>query len=214
MLVAGVGTGAAAAAATLASALPAAAGGSVPITIGDQFTNATSVTSLTNTANNANVFRAVSQGSGDALVGQSATGNGVRGQSNSTSDAGVFGLNTSNTGFALGVWGATHAPTGRGVHGSAWGGTGVFGISAVNDPGPRPKVGVFGFSDDGATAQGVRGESPTGRGVVAAGSRAQLRLVPSSRASHPTTGALGDFFLDKNSRLWFCKGGTNWKQIA
>jgi hypothetical protein len=32
--------------------------------------------------------------------------------------------------------------------------------------------------------------------------------------SHPHSGSKGDFLVDKSARLWFCKGGTTWKQIA
>jgi hypothetical protein len=45
------------------------------------------------------------------------------------------------------------------------------------------------------------------------GKLAQVRLLPSGAASHPSSGALGDLFLDKVKRLWFCKGGTGCKQI-
>jgi hypothetical protein len=38
--------------------------------------------------------------------------------------------------------------------------------------------------------------------------------VPSSRSTHPSSGALGDLFLDKSGRLWFCKGGTTWVKLA
>src|SRR5689334_12691930 len=89
-LAAGIGTGAVAVAATVANALPAAAGSGAPITVGAHLTNATTVTSLTNQANDQDVFKAVSQGDGDGLVGRSATGYGVHGESHSTYAAGVF----------------------------------------------------------------------------------------------------------------------------
>ena len=81
-------------------------------------------------------------------------------------------------------------------------------------PAPANNTGVIGLSDGGTTSVGVRGESPTGRGGVFKGNLAQLRLFPSIAPSHPFRGALGDLFLDKNKRLWFCKGGTTWKQLA
>ena len=40
------------------------------------------------------------------------------------------------------------------------------------------------------------------------------RLSPSTAASHPDSGAAGDLFVDKTGRLWFCKGGATWKQLA
>jgi hypothetical protein len=54
-----------------------------------------------------------------------------------------------------------------------------------------------------------------GPGLVASSATgAQLRLTPSAAANHPASGVLGDLFLDKGKRLWFCKGGKEWKQIA
>jgi hypothetical protein len=32
--------------------------------------------------------------------------------------------------------------------------------------------------------------------------------------SHPGSGAKGDLFVDTSGRLWFCKGGMSWKQLA
>jgi hypothetical protein len=43
---------------------------------------------------------------------------------------------------------------------------------------------------------------------------AQLRLQPSTLATHPASGAAGDLVVDVNKRLWFCKGGTVWVQLA
>jgi hypothetical protein len=54
----------------------------------------------------------------------------------------------------------------------------------------------------------------TGRGAQLSGGAAQLQLMPSTASTHPSGGKLGDLFLDKSGRLWFCKGGTTWKQIA
>jgi hypothetical protein len=107
-------------------------------------------------------------------------------------------------------------------------GTGVFGSSAGGN-------GVEGYADSG---QGVLGQSGFGRGGVfiidpnrpyqsspkddarsdTVGNRgygvAQVRMVPSRRASHPTKGLSGDFFVDAKNRLWFCSGGTTWTRLA
>ena len=40
------------------------------------------------------------------------------------------------------------------------------------------------------------------------------KLVPSAATVHPASGQMGDLFVDKTGRLWFCKGGTLWKQLA
>ena len=61
---------------------------------------------------------------------------------------------------------------------------------------------------------GVLGQSGSGRGGRFSGGKAQIRLDPSSAATHPDTGAAGDLFVDSAKRLWFCKGSTTWVQIA
>ena len=72
-------------------------------------------------------------------------------------------------------------------------------------------TGVAGFSVKGA---GVVGVSTKGPGGVFYGKTAQLQLAPSSATNHPLRGARGELFVDKSGRLWFCKGGTSWKQLA
>lgn len=52
-----------------------------------------------------------------------------------------------------------------------------------------------------------------GRAASFYGKTAQLQLQPYNSA-HPKSGARGDLFVDKDGKLWFCKGGTSWKQIA
>jgi hypothetical protein len=61
---------------------------------------------------------------------------------------------------------------------------------------------------------GIEGSSSAGVGGKFSGPVAQLYLVPSTAASHPTSSARGAIFVDKYGRLWFCKGGTSWKQLA
>ena len=96
---------------------------------------------------------------------------------------------------------------------SSGGGIGIRGHSAS-------EIGVFGDSDTGIGVEGfsgsvgVRGESPAGRGGVFKGPKAPVRLLPSANATHPASGFTGDLFVDKHHRLWFCKGGSNWKQLA
>ena len=38
------------------------------------------------------------------------------------------------------------------------------------------------------------------------------RLLPGG--DRPSSGLIGDLFVDSDNRLWFCKGGTSWKQLA
>jgi hypothetical protein len=64
------------------------------------------------------------------------------------------------------------------------------------------------------TGIGVDGSSTKGVGGRFSGKTAQLQLVPSSSSSHPSKGSPGQFFVDHSHRLWFCRGGTSWKQLA
>jgi hypothetical protein len=66
----------------------------------------------------------------------------------------------------------------------------------------------------GLANTGVYGIGVHGRGGVFQGDRAQVRLVPSNALSHPASGAIGDLFVDKKKRLWFCQGGTTWVRIV
>jgi hypothetical protein len=67
-------------------------------------------------------------------------------------------------------------------------------------------------SDSGTALLGLAGSK--GRGARLRGGAAQLYLEPGTAASHPSSGQLGDLYLDRAGRLWFCKGGTSWKQLA
>lgn len=102
---------------------------------------------------------------------------------------------------------------GIGVHGfsstfvGAWGGS---------DSG----TGVVGDSDSGT---GVRGQSLGGYGLSGQGPRgggefsgleAQVRLVPSGLSRHPESGRAGELFVDRQNRLWFCRGGKRWFRLA
>jgi hypothetical protein len=147
----------------------------------------------------------------DDAFSATATGDGIGVAGFSGSRYGVFG----NSGSDAGVKGASGAADKGAVTGqSSGGGTGVFGISGLGTPVALAKTGVYGLASQDGASVGVRGASTTGRGGVFKGKAAQLRLMPSTAATHPASGQLGDLFLDSNKRLWFCKGGTSWKQIA
>ena len=123
------------------------------------------------------------------LLGSSDTGVGAQGQS--TSSFGVVGTSTATNRAA--VLGRSDANS-----------TGVIGASQADGnstPASLAKTGVYGYA-------------PTGRGVVAVGGKAQLRLVPSAAGSHPGSGSAGDLFVDSAGRLSFCKGGNNWVLLA
>jgi hypothetical protein len=152
--------------------------------------------------------------SGDAVAGGSTSGMGVRGFS--TSGNGVHGYSQSSAGVmglsprGNAVLGRTEGPVGVGVRGYAGDdvppggtfGTGVLGSSGLHTyPAGRANTGVMGIG-------------AKGRGGVFIGDRAQVQLVASGATSHPASGARGDLFVDKSGRLWFCKGGTTWRQLA
>lgn len=145
---------------------------------------------------------------GEGTVGSSNAGIGVAGFSNMAN--GVEGRAAN----AVGV--AGYSNFGPGLYGETKSSTAVVGYSSTGNglPANPPTTGVYGFADKDAGAVGVRGRSPTGRGGVFNGTLAQIRLGPSGASSHPASGQAGDFFVDKSHRLWFCKGGTSWKQVA
>jgi hypothetical protein len=116
------------------------------------------------------------------------------------------------SGGGTGVWG--RSASGPGVRGQSASNVGVSGesdLAAGVFGASTAAIGVHGYSSTGI---GVRGESDDGRGGEFRGQRAQLRLRPSSQATHPKIGAKGDLSVDKNGRLWFCRGGTNWVRVA
>jgi hypothetical protein len=153
-------------------------------------------------------------GDGHAIFASSENGWGVK--ASSTNADGVLGL-TSGAARA-GVRGVGQGGTGVIGYASYAGGptsTGVVGYSGLSDvPASILDTGVLGVADRTAAAVGVRGSSPVGRGALFAGKAAQVKLKPSSAVTHPTSGQRGDLFVDASGRLWFCKGGTTWKQLA
>jgi len=72
---------------------------------------------------------------------------------------------------------------------------------------------LYGVTSGAGASMGLNAGSK-GRGAVIVSNVAHMRLVPSAKTTHPTSGATGDLFVDKSRRLWFCKGGTTWKQLA
>lgn len=96
---------------------------------------------------------------------------------------------------------------------------GVYGAALADGPGVRGR-GMIGVEGIGATGISATGESGPGisasgqRGGMFAGNVAQLQLQPSDRATHPLHGEPGDLFVDASHRLWFCKGGSRWSQVA
>lgn len=159
--------------------------------------------------------------SGIGIYGSSSTNNGVRGLS--TDGDGVYAFSTNGGG----VFGQSNHGIGvRGLSASVQGvrGEGAIGVEGVSDNkyawgvgghnnNATKGIGVWGEAN-AAGGIGVAGHSANGRGGRFSGKKAQLRLSPSSRATHPGTGAKGDVFVDASARLWFCRGGSTWVRLA
>jgi hypothetical protein len=145
--------------------------------------------------------------SGFGVKAESTGGLGLHAQSFAHSAASIYGLK-QNAGNA--VWGVIQDT------GSGWAAT----VGSHNGSGP----GVLGENTGsghgtwgralGSGGAGIFGESTNGRGGIFQGKKAQIRLNPSTAQTHPTGGSTGDMFVDANKRLWFCKGGTTWVQLA
>lgn len=156
-----------------------------------------------NTGGNNALYANATKG-GIGVYASSDTADGIQGHTGGSGNSGVAGFNTS---------------AGNGVHGQSVGGHGVSGISNGNAAGVSGSgtTGVYGSgtSLNGGPSFGVSGvaTNPNGRGVYAQGSAAAVQLVPSG-AAHPVSGQIGDLFVDSLGNLWFCKGGTTWKQLA
>jgi hypothetical protein len=143
-------------------------------------------------------------GSQPGVLGRSTDTPGVFGLSDSS--AGVYGQSLSGTAVQglsqfTGMYGVSVSPSGGG------GFAGVVGDSDTN-------AGVAGFSSAASRAAGEFTHLLGGRGGLFSGNQAQIRLKPGSRGSHPHTGEAGDVYVDSRHRLWFCKGGTRWTQLA
>jgi len=164
---------------------------------------------------------------GDGVVGvnnSSGGGTGVHGiVGKGVNAVGVLGENSGGIavegkGGTIGVLGSGATgvqgfggASGTGVAGS--GRTGVHGVGGTTGTGVAGSgsTGVHG-AGSGSNSVGVSGSAT--RGGVFAGNAAQVRLAPGSKPTHPASGLRGDLYADSKGRLWFCKGGTSWHQLA
>jgi hypothetical protein len=87
-------------------------------------------------------------------------------------------------------------------------GNAVFGLVANAES----RAGAVRASTNGS-GPGLAASSAKGVGGSFAGKTAQVQLVPSADW-HPTSGGAGQLFVDRAKRLWFCRGGRDWHQIA
>jgi hypothetical protein len=145
--------------------------------------------------------------SGDALVATSTDGHAISATMTST----------TTTEDAVVV---SYAGTSRAMYAESTSTTNINGtITGVND---GHGIGVWGEqrnnTGSGFGVVGVGGS--LGRGARLSGGAAALQMLPSTASTHPTTGKVGDFFVDSTARLWFCQKassgttGATWKQIA
>jgi hypothetical protein len=172
---------------------------------------------------------------GSQSIGFDATDNNAgftEGVSATGSIAGVVGLvgDVGTGSLAAGVLGLGHSgrlpggiPYKAGTGVLALGAKGAVGVDAYGSGG----IGVHGttrsdsnpgiLGQNNAAGPGLHGVSKLGRGGVFEGKLAAVHLTPSSTASHPRGGQVGDLMVDASHRLWFCKRGGNpaqWKQLA
>lgn len=154
--------------------------------------------------------------SGVALSGTATTGDALR--ATATAGHAINASTTSTTttedavtieyaGKSRALWAESTSPTN--INGT------ITGVNAGNG------IGVWGEQRGTGAGFGLVGVGgKAGRGAQLTGGAAQLRMVPGSAATHPTTGKAGDFFVDSANRLWFCQkpssGSTaaTWKQLA
>ncbi|PRY14116.1 hypothetical protein CLV37_107235 [Kineococcus rhizosphaerae] len=113
---------------------------------------------------------------------------------------------------------STATGTGRAVYGLA---TGVSSTAGAVTGEHRGKgAGVWGHQAAPAASAAeaaVVGYSVNGRGARFRGALAQVQLTPATAAAPPATGVAGDFFVDKTSRVWFCRSTSttkaDWQQV-
>jgi hypothetical protein len=89
-------------------------------------------------------------------------------------------------------------------------GTGIAVVASITDASSkatsiRATSAGFGAALEGSSAHGY--------GARLSGAL-QLRLIPGSASTHPHSGSPGVLFVDHSARLWYCKGGTSWHQLA
>jgi hypothetical protein len=124
----------------------------------------------------------------------------------------VLGFQNSPVSLYAALAGVTQG-AGPGLHGRGEGtGNGVWGeVRGLT----KTQSAVLGTTT--GTGAAIEGNSSAGRGGVFRGKKAQVRFVPSSATTKPTTGQRGDLFVDSSGRLWYCKTGgsvTGWRQFA
>ncbi|HTL85925.1 MAG TPA: hypothetical protein VL856_12125 [Acidimicrobiia bacterium] len=143
-----------------------------------------------------------------AIIGEAVNG-GVVGFTDG-SGAGVSGFGDAGTGPGVGAAIFTSSATNNALESVHFGkGRAVYAQILNSDSSANSVAGTT-----TGTGAGISGTSSKGVGGKFSGKTAQVLLSPSTASSHPTTGSAGALFVDKSHRLWYCKGGTSWKQLA
>lgn len=82
----------------------------------------------------------------------------------------------------------------------------------VRNAGTGP--GVYAANSNVASgAAAIQGTSAGGYGGIFTGKKAAVNLAAGG-AAHPASGGKGDLYVTSGGALWFCHGGTSWKQLA
>ena len=153
---------------------------------------------------------------GVALSGSATTGAGVHAEA--TEGHAIEAVTTSSTTTSDAVT-IAYAGKSRALYAESSATTNINGtITGVN---AGNGIGVWGEQRGTGAGLGLVGVAgKAGRGAQLTGGAAQLRMVPATAATHPTTGKAGDFFVDASNRLWFCQKASSrsttatWKQLA
>jgi hypothetical protein len=197
-----------AAAATIATARNAFAGGDDgrPIVIGDSYPDVRTGTSLRsaslgNSASLMSLSVAARMDSYPTVLEMDAGfGTAINANSHTLKAMNVSVLGRNAAVEAGSKWEAGVIGSGGplGVRGT--GATGVFGVGST--------TGVRGSGQTAFVGHGRR------RGAVLRGRKAAVRLQPTEKRGHPRSGLRGDLLVDRNGKLWFCRGGSDWVRIA
>lgn len=155
----------------------------------------------------------ITSGAGAGLLGRADAGTGPAVRAEIGVDAAtVAAIEAAQDGSGDGVDAHIDNPasTGSALHGQTKG-AGAAVLASIDNAASRNAAVRAQTNGLGA---GLAATSAQGVGGRFAGKTAPIQLVPSSASSHPAGGTAGQLFVDHANRLWFCKGGTNWRQLA
>lgn len=170
--------------------------------------------------NSAAVIAIEQNGSGPLLVGSTASpepavtvsngGNGPAANFNSGGDAAAVEVRKQGSGHGVDVRVSGARSSGTVVRAETTGLGRALTAFVNNQTNAKPAARI----ETTGSGIGVEAVSRRGRGGRFVGTVAQLQLAPASGATHPAMGAAGDLYVDRSTRLWFCKGGSVWTQVA